>query len=165
MVRGAEKKRKNDAQYRATHKAAISAYRKEYHSRNRLTQIALSRSYYENNKTSLADKKRTFYANNPLNRLIQCAKRRAKKKGIEFSITIEDLHLPNRCPILGIELNHNIGGVAQPNSPSIDRIDPHIGYVKGNVAIISVRANTLKSNMTVDIAARLLAYMSSAGWQ
>lgn len=39
---------------------------------------------------------------------------------------------------------------ARPASPSLDKIIPSLGYVPGNVRIISARANLLKNDATVD---------------
>jgi hypothetical protein len=75
------------------------------------------------------------------------ARKRAKKKGHEFSITLDDIHIPLSCPVLLIELNYGVGKRTE-HSPSLDRIDNTRGYVKGNVAVISWRANRIKSNVT-----------------
>lgn len=78
------------------------------------------------------------------------AKQRAKKKRIPFRITIDDIVVPDRCPILGIKLKVGSGrGGATFRSPSLDRIVTELGYVPGNVAVISKRANTIKSNATI----------------
>jgi len=53
------------------------------------------------------------------------------------------------CPILGIPLIPGIGAQS-PNSPSLDRIIPSLGYVKGNIAVISYRANAMKNDATID---------------
>jgi len=78
------------------------------------------------------------------------AKYRAKQKGFDFTIEQEDITIPETCPLLGIELVcHRGGGRNQGNSPSLDRIDPTKGYIKGNVWVISNRANTLKNDATI----------------
>ena len=78
------------------------------------------------------------------------AKYRAAHKGREFTITKEDIVIPERCPLLGIPLVcHRGKGSQQGNSPSLDRIDPTKGYIKGNVWVISNRANTLKNDATL----------------
>ena len=77
--------------------------------------------------------------------LIQ-AKRRSKVKS---NLCLEDLlPLPTHCPILGIELSYtpNIPGKREGNKASLDQIIPGKGYVRGNVVIISSRANRLKDN-------------------
>ena len=78
------------------------------------------------------------------------AKYRAKQKGLEFTIEQEDVKIPDVCPLLGIPLVcHRGKGSQQGNSPSLDRIDPTKGYIKGNVWVISNRANTLKNDASL----------------
>lgn len=36
------------------------------------------------------------------------------------------------------------------NDPSVDRIIPELGYTKGNVRVISNRANLLKNNASIE---------------
>jgi hypothetical protein len=80
--------------------------------------------------------------------MVRAAKARATKKGVPFNITPEDITIPSTCPVLGIPLV-----VGQPkatdNSPSLDRVVPLLGYVKGNVIVISNRANRIKNNASV----------------
>lgn len=67
--------------------------------------------------------------------------------------------IPIFCPVLGLPLYRNSGGAAQgPNSPSIDRINPALGYVRGNVKVISSKANAIKSNATPEELLRVAAY-------
>lgn len=72
--------------------------------------------------------------------LLNRSKYRAKKLSIEFNLTVEDIIIPKICPILLIPLVIN-KGQSQSNSISLDRIDNEKGYIKGNVAVISKRAN------------------------
>lgn len=81
--------------------------------------------------------------------LLNSARKSAKDRNLEFSITLEDISIPSHCPILGIKL-FKTAKQATNNSPSIDRIDSSKGYIKGNVQILSLRANILKNNATVD---------------
>lgn len=79
-------------------------------------------------------------------------KKRAKLKGFEFDLELSDIpQIPKVCPVLGIPIISN-DGISAPtdNSPSVDRIDSTKGYIKGNIRIISNRANRIKSDATID---------------
>lgn len=79
--------------------------------------------------------------------MLSSAKARAKEFGLQFNIDIFDIIVPNICPVLGIELSTS---GHKNNSPSLDRIFPEYGYTKGNVRVISWRANWIKNNATPD---------------
>jgi len=86
-------------------------------------------------------------------RLYEYARERAKNGGVEFAITQSDIRAvwpkDNRCPILGIKLEANQGECGpQRQSPSLDRVNPNKGYVLGNIAVISYKANCIKQNET-----------------
>lgn len=84
-------------------------------------------------------------------RLVALAKYRAKRDGIPFDLSYEDVEIPVYCPVLGIKLERNVGGKNQHDfSPTLDRIKPELGYVRGNVIVISSRANSIKSNANPD---------------
>lgn len=81
------------------------------------------------------------------------AKYRAKKQNLPFNIEVSDIKIPLICPILKIPLKPKTGtkkGGAYNNSPSLDRIFPRKGYIKGNVRVISFRANVLKNNASYE---------------
>lgn len=99
----------------------------------------------EVNKTKTAPMSR---ADKIVFNLLKNAKTRAKQKGVQFNLELGDLVLPAFCPVLGIPLKPG-AGKAQDNSPTIDRINPAGGYTRYNVAIISMRANRIKSNATL----------------
>lgn len=84
--------------------------------------------------------------------LVKKAAMRAKQKGIEHSITAEDIVWPTHCSVLGIELDYGAGDGSKkgprPNSPSLDRWNNEIGYTPKNTVVISWRANSLKGNGT-----------------
>ena len=94
------------------------------------------------------------YVYNTYNR----AKQRAKKLGVRFDLKLEDIQIPKFCPVLGIELKPN-KEMSGDSSPSVDRIHPERGYVKGNIQIISQRANQIKSDSTIEELEKLLNHM------
>lgn len=82
------------------------------------------------------------------------AKARAKRTNIYFDIQIDDIVIPDCCPVLGIKL-YRESRKDWCNAPSIDRIDNTKGYTKDNIMIISRRANILKKDATIDELIRI----------
>ena len=70
------------------------------------------------------------------------ARRRARQRGVTFTLPRQSVTVPDMCPVLGIPLI--AGQRRSANSPSLDRIIPSRGYVPGNVRVISDRANRIK---------------------
>lgn len=90
--------------------------------------------------------------------MLVAARERALELNLEFDLREEDIVIPDICPVLGIPLV--IGrGRATDASPSIDRMDPTKGYTRGNICVISWKANRLKSNATLDDMEKVLTYM------
>lgn len=113
------------------------------------------------NKKSKEAKLRARETNpKPSRDLLTLVRSRCRRQGIYFNITVEDLAVPEFCPALGIPLIYNPQVHSRPDSsPSVDRIDPSKGYVKGNVRIISFRANRIKSDATLAELKSLLDYV------
>lgn len=76
------------------------------------------------------------------------AKKRAKTQNVPFELEFEDIVIPEVCPCLGIPLVKGIG-IPTDNSPTLDKVIPEKGYVKGNVWVISMRANRIKDNASL----------------
>ena len=94
----------------------------------------------------------------PRHKMWEWVKSRARKNGVIFTLTLQDIpEFPTHCPILGIHLcpNDKVGPL--DSSPSMDRLDPSLGYVPGNIRIISNRANRLRS----DASAKELALLAT----
>lgn len=84
-------------------------------------------------------------------KMLQRARGRAREKGIEVNITLEDIMIPEFCPILGIKLEAYKGrSGGNPESPALDRIDNRFGYIKGNVMVVSHLANMMKSSASTE---------------
>ena len=93
--------------------------------------------------------------------MFNAKKANAKKRGIEFTITLDDLVIPDICPVLGIKLNRSPDSKHAGNAPTIDRIDPSKGYAAGNIAVISHRANRKKQDCTIQELRKILDYMEA----
>ena len=83
--------------------------------------------------------------------LLTRIKTKCKKNDIPFNLTIEDLCVPDQCPALNIPLIFGSGKRAPTdNSPSVDRIKPELGYIKGNIIVVSQLANRIKNSATFE---------------
>ena len=98
---------------------------------------------------------------NPIKYMLINAKSRAKRDGIPFEQDCIGLEMITHCPILGMPLKVNQGGTYGPayDSPSLDKYKPELGYVKGNVSIVSNKANIMKSNATFEEVEKLYLWM------
>ena len=101
-------------------------------------------------KSCMKIKSKKFRNDNPLQQMLSGTKSSAKKRGLVFELTIEDIVIPETCKYLGIELEFNVGKGLLPQTPSIDRIDTNKGYTKDNIQIISHKANALKSDLGIE---------------
>lgn len=114
--------RRYNKKWRTTHKTQISTY----HLRTRIK--------------------------NPERTIFNRTKASAKLRGLEFNLSLQDVVIPTHCPYLGVQFT-NIQGQGKENiyfNPSLDRIDNTKGYIKGNVEIISHRANTMKNSASIN---------------
>ena len=92
-------------------------------------------------------------------RLYASARKRAIEKGWTFSISVSDITVPELCPVFGTPLLPPSLCGMNPMMPSIDRIDSSRGYEPGNVQVLSHRANSLKSNATIEELEAVLAFL------
>jgi hypothetical protein len=113
--------------------------------------------YRQSHKPELAARRKLYNRDNPDVYLFHAAKSRAKKYNIPFNITREDVIIPTHCPVFGFPLEHGDKGFHE-NSPSIDQIIPEKGYTKGNIVVVSFKANRMKQNATVVELEQLAAF-------
>jgi hypothetical protein len=95
---------------------------------------------------------------NLIKSLLTRLRTRAKKRNLRFNLVPEDIIIPEFCPVLGIKIEMNID-YGKDSSPSVDKIKPELGYVKGNIQIISFRANMLKNNCKIKELELVIEYM------
>lgn len=114
--------------------------RKDIINKQRRDKRALDPEYRE--KQSIF-KKRQYWKNREAHLLIQ-AKQALKRRNIICTITIDDIIIPEICPVFKIPLDKG------RFSPSLDRIDNSKGYIPGNVWVISRLANTMKNDGSLE---------------
>lgn len=158
-----EKQREYSRQWRARNldreRARERNSRRERYAADPEKAREYARQRYAANPEKRAEVDRRHRTANRLYHMLRSAKRGAVKRGLVFDITEDDLALPTHCPVLGIRINYDQRGSPAADSPSIDRVDNAKGYVKGNVLVISYRANTLKSNASAEELRAVLAYV------
>lgn len=143
MVIGTENRKRAQKKYAETHRPKIRAKMKRLYAENKEAYNATSLAWRiaHLDYIMLAD-----------------ARKRAAKFGLPFNLDLFDIEIPVVCPVLGFLLVYGKGGRTDA-SPSLDKIKPELGYVKGNVAVISWRANRLKSNAKAEELRKIAAYM------
>jgi len=139
------------SEYRKCHKEEKSLTDRKYRESNKNKIEHRKRKWRMDNFEEVCNRAKVFYSQNLNKKMFQGAKARSKKNGLDFNITIDDIVIPEKCPVLGIPLIAAVGNkIVSKNSPSLDRIDSSKGYVKGNIRVVSHRANSLKSNATLE---------------
>jgi hypothetical protein len=172
------------SEYKKKNKDMITLYNKKYYKENKEKIDSKWKEYYENNKETILSQKRSYQKENkvkislqkksydmePVNKfakygrrinnwqsyLISSARHSAKKRGIEFNISENDIIDPaiSTCPIFHTKFEIGAGKLSI-YSATIDRIDNSIGYIPGNVWVISALANRIKHEAGPDLIRRL----------
>ncbi len=152
-----EKKKAYQAEYYVKHRAKRLAeqavYQRLPERRERMRELRVA------NAEKIRVYVRARYIAVPARSILRNAKARAKKMGLDFNLSIEDIHVPATCPVLGIPLVIGNSKGWSPTCPTLDRVDNSKGYVKGNVCVISWRANSLKGDATLAEVERIAAYI------
>lgn len=121
-------------------------YQKEY----------IKRHYQENKEYYKQKNKNRISRLTREQKLFEGIRYRAKKNKIPFDLEPEDIIIPHSCPVFNTPFDTSLY-----YRPSIDRINPELGYIKGNIAVISYRANWLKNNSTLEEIKQLHKWMLS----
>jgi len=112
------------------------------------------------NRESLRQRRFEQERLNPAFAKFRKVRARAKQTGIPFRARVEDFEIPEVCPVLGIPLRREYGtGKAKGDSPSVDRVIPSLGYVTGNIRVMSNRANLLKNDASLEELKSLVSYV------
>lgn len=111
-----------------------------------------------------AGMRRSEFFSDPLREAQQykLTQKKTNSRGVDFDITWADLDWPTVCPVLGIAIDYySESGKRNENSCSFDRIDNTKGYVKGNVRVMSWRANRIKNDGTAEEHRKIAEYIDS----
>lgn len=105
------------------------------------------------------DTKKKFSEEKALTHILQmrflCAKERAKKKNLPFDLTKKYLkelwdRQNGKCAVSGIEMTYSLCEGRTPTNVSIDQINPNNGYTKGNIQLVCMAVNQIKSDLQMD---------------
>lgn len=145
-------------QYREENKERVAARQKKWQEENKEHMAAYRRGYNEANKDRRKVLNKKWHEENPEQAMLRYARIRARGRGRPCAIAEADIAILKVCPVLGIRMYRD---GPHDHVPSLDEVIPGLGYVPGNIAVISQRANRWKSDMTIDDVRKLLAYMES----
>jgi hypothetical protein len=146
-----ERQYENQKRWRKANRAKLNEKARIYRAKNvdaiRVKQAKSKLARTRGAWSDLADPQNVDYV---VRLMLNRARHSAKKKGIPFNLTKADiLPFPKVCPVLGTPLIYGATRAELWSTPSLDRIDNSRGYVKGNVVLVSYRANVIKGDATV----------------
>lgn len=124
-------------------KECTSTERRKYYNERR--KLRRQDPIYRKNEYDKGKKQRIY---NRSRYLLKTIKKRCEQNNIAFNLEEKDLIIPEYCPVLKVKLTVEDMNIGDWNAPSVDRIDPTLGYIKGNIMIMSRKANTMKNNAT-----------------
>jgi len=153
----------NAAKNRKVNKQYYKEYNKNYAIENREAIRNNQRKRYKENPIKTTAYKKEYYIKNREYLLFLKAKNRARKYSRDFNIELSDIILTASCPVLLTP--YDLTGKNRWLSPSLDRIDNSKGYVKGNIIVISYRANSLKKDGTLEEFEKILSFLKSINTQ
>ena len=82
----------------------------------------------------------SYRTSNPSKYMLTRIRNSARDRGLDFNLELEDLVVPEVCPILGLPFDYD----SPHYTPSVDRLDNNKGYIKGNIVIMTTLANRMK---------------------
>lgn len=97
--------------------------------------------------------------------MLSNAMHRAQRRGAKFDrAALEELldNAPDRCPVFGtlFAVRRGVRGVVD-TAPTVDRLDNSKGYVRGNMCLISWKANRVKNDATLSDLTAVVTWLRS----
>lgn len=136
--------------YQEKHRERLAQRQAELYQKNKVARRAYSLQWHRDNRERAIEISRQWHRAQPWWSLIRGAKERAVKKGVPFSLTLTwgRETWTGVCSLTGLSFVEKIGNGPGPRSPSIDRIDPALGYVPSNCRFILACVNSFKHSGT-----------------
>jgi len=127
-------------------------YQQDWYQRNKERTREARSEWGKANRDKTKQYVRDWEQRHPREYMVMKSKHSAKPRGLLHTITVADLTWPTHCPILGIELVYDRDKKTPRRDcyPTLDRHDNNLGYVPGNVFVISWRANRIKWMATAE---------------
>lgn len=172
-------------EYYEKNKEKIKERAKEYYKKRKQDPEYVERTrknakeYYEKNKTDVLFKQKlknawSSWHKDNVDQLRHINRKAGAKRrhndlfpDIHFDLDMNKVEKPTHCPILGIELDY-VGKGGKTNTASLDRVIPEKGYTTENVRYISLCANSIKSDLSleeitkkIEILKRIKEYIES----
>jgi hypothetical protein len=142
------------AAYNKLNKKKHAAYHAEYREKNKDKILAYNRS----DRGKAKRRRHRFSAKGKITAMLVSARERARDRGIDFDLTAADIVIPTHCPVLGIPVT--FPSRSRDHAISLDRVDLGKGYIKGNIVVVSMRANRFKSDATIEELKQLYEFYS-----
>jgi hypothetical protein len=127
-------------------------YRDKWRSENKDKWAAYHKKWREANPEK---HKQNYSSLSPEYKIWYAIKSKCKKNNIEFDLDVSDIDPPKLCPVFNIPLDRRDSN----HTPSVDRVDPSKGYTKDNICVISLKANRMKQDSSIDDLKMLIKYM------
>lgn len=154
-----DKLRRDTDEFRAKHAEQQKNWRHNNPEKHRASVLANIVNIRESHKQC----GRRWRAKDPERHLYYKVKYTSKSKNLPFNIDVADILIPEFCPMLGIPLvTGGKGSACSPNLATVDRLIPELGYVKGNINVVSFRANRIKNDATLEELEAITRYVKEA---
>ena len=111
--------------------------------------LAASRRYRLKHRERINARQRIARQHDKRRFMLTQKRSRAKREGMAFELTLDNIAWPTHCPVLGMRLNYDTRWPMVDDAPTFDRINPTQGYTAKNTRVVSWRTNRIKANATL----------------